>query len=1057
MIRRAVHLPVTPDGAVAECSSGIKMKLVKKIRLAFREGKSDKVYEVDLVELPGNEKARYLVNFRFGRRGSALREGTKTARGVTLAEAEALYRSVVVSKTNSGYREVSGDAPATTRSPPPRAGADSTASRQASRTAALLEALEDENDSKLRARLIWNLGQGDPLPDLVPITAKARRGSWVEDYAIAWTLGRWREGAAIATLEQLRRHDHAAVRELALEALLVTSSGSQAANLVHAEKDELPGPLRSALDACSEADIAAALTSLASQPSAALNRALVICYHQALFLPAAQRALLKFFAGCALGPGVFKGLRHVFKAAEMRVDYDMFACLAHRFDTTPAFFRSNYDWVHIPGQGSITPSKELTRDNSRLAYSQRTRAYLRRRAWRALRRLGNADSAHYVALAVAVLLQVSDADAVEPVTRQRSRWNFQTRRTEALPKKEFDAFAPLTLFNHILRGANPAYRLSSTGAAWVRIRPDENSRGEPFAHLWDRAPAAALDLLKRSRCEPVHDAALRMLAGQREFLDALSGGEIAQLLLSPYPQTARFALPLAQALFAHGAGDDHLMLALLQSTLPEAREFGTRVLEAQPNWTANQSLLIELLLVFDAPVPAIVDRALEREPPPAETQAQVVAGVIGQVLARNLAIDAPVAEALAQLLAKRLPQGVAALPLTLLDRLLSQPELGRQLLGARLLVAGNLEFSAIPGRLLQHIHGSAHEEVRAVAIALLSRQTTAQLLEQADSLAELLYQGSAVERREFLALFERLASGGGESEDRVLRALSPLLFRGEQDAGQNDDLVAFFARHQAGAARLFAKDMVWRLLQAQAVGAQRVGSSVLQLRAAGEFTVRQWARLGQHPDLAVRQFAMRAYEADEVAIKSNARDALRIFDTKWNDAREFAFGYFRERFGDADWNPEFIVGICDSNQPDVQAFGRELLQRFFHQEQGPHYLASLSEHPSVNVQLFVSNFLESHAAGQRERILALRGYFVTVLSLVNKARVCKDRVLEFLVREALRDPQVAAMVAEVFTRVSLTVVRQDRSQLISALIALQNAFPQLPVPIRALPVMSRGI
>src|SRR5262245_64824695 len=88
------------------------MKLVKKVRLAFREGKSDKVYEVDLVELPGNDEARYLVNFRYGRRGSALREGTKTTRPATLAEAEAVYQSVVVSKTNSGYWDESGPAPA---------------------------------------------------------------------------------------------------------------------------------------------------------------------------------------------------------------------------------------------------------------------------------------------------------------------------------------------------------------------------------------------------------------------------------------------------------------------------------------------------------------------------------------------------------------------------------------------------------------------------------------------------------------------------------------------------------------------------------------------------------------------------------------------------------------------------------------------------------------------------------------------------------------------------------------------------------------------------------
>jgi hypothetical protein len=136
----------------------------------------------------------------------------------------------------------------------------------------------------------------------------------------------------------------------------------------------------------------------------------------------------------------------------------------------------------------------------------------------------------------------------------------------------------------------------------------------------------------------------------------------------------------------------------------------------------------------------------------------------------------------------------------------------------------------------------------------------------------------------------------------------------------------------------------------------------------------------------------------------------------------------------------------------VQAFGRELLQRFFQQSQGPHYLATLSEHPSIHVQLFVTNFLEQHAGGQRDRILALRDYFVSVLSQVNRARTAKDRVLEFLLRESLKDDAVATMVAEVFTRISLTIVTRDRSDLIKAMIAMQAAFPQLPLPLRALPV-----
>ena len=75
------------------------MKNVRSARLWFKEGNSDKVYEVDLTDLetPGSD-ARFLVNFRYGRRGASLREGTKTNSPVDRAEADKIFDSLVVSR-----------------------------------------------------------------------------------------------------------------------------------------------------------------------------------------------------------------------------------------------------------------------------------------------------------------------------------------------------------------------------------------------------------------------------------------------------------------------------------------------------------------------------------------------------------------------------------------------------------------------------------------------------------------------------------------------------------------------------------------------------------------------------------------------------------------------------------------------------------------------------------------------------------------------------------------------------------------------------------------------
>ena len=66
------------------------MKLVQQKTLYFSEGKSDKVYEVDICE----NQDLFIVNFRYGRRGANLREGTKTVFPVAYEEALKIFNKL---------------------------------------------------------------------------------------------------------------------------------------------------------------------------------------------------------------------------------------------------------------------------------------------------------------------------------------------------------------------------------------------------------------------------------------------------------------------------------------------------------------------------------------------------------------------------------------------------------------------------------------------------------------------------------------------------------------------------------------------------------------------------------------------------------------------------------------------------------------------------------------------------------------------------------------------------------------------------------------------------
>jgi len=77
------------------------------ISLYFSQGSSDKEYHIELKA----EGDGYLVNFRYGRRGSTLKPGTKTASPVAYAQAKKIYDDLLAEKVGKGYSPGEDGAP----------------------------------------------------------------------------------------------------------------------------------------------------------------------------------------------------------------------------------------------------------------------------------------------------------------------------------------------------------------------------------------------------------------------------------------------------------------------------------------------------------------------------------------------------------------------------------------------------------------------------------------------------------------------------------------------------------------------------------------------------------------------------------------------------------------------------------------------------------------------------------------------------------------------------------------------------------------------------------
>ena len=114
----------------------------EQISLYYREGRSDKVYHVQI----DAAAAGFVVNFQFGRRGSTLQAGTKTPVPVPFGKAKTIYDRLVAEKKGKGYTE----------------GADGTpyqgseqAGRQSGLLPQLLNAIDEAQVTELIAAAGW--------------------------------------------------------------------------------------------------------------------------------------------------------------------------------------------------------------------------------------------------------------------------------------------------------------------------------------------------------------------------------------------------------------------------------------------------------------------------------------------------------------------------------------------------------------------------------------------------------------------------------------------------------------------------------------------------------------------------------------------------------------------------------------------------------------------------------------------------------------------------------------------------------------------------------------
>ncbi len=1055
------------------------MRLIRQTKLHFREGNSDKVYEVDLCEAGAGE---FLVNFRYGRRGQSLREGTKTAFPETREKAEQIFDRLVQSKLNKGYREgasagpVAGETETETetaaQATPGAPGLCGTPKQRARLSQYLSVAAKGgkvPGDWKL-SRVLWRAGEmGDPANVASLLEIKPKKS--LQAYSLAWALGKSGDKAAVPKLRELADFSDEKVRRIATEALLRSLPEEEAKALAGELRAKIPKALSEILESGGPDPSAlteALMTLLHGSPPP--HDYFYLLYTQARVYPVAREAVYAALRSLTFKAPWFRAVRHIFKAAEFRQDAEVFGLIARRFEKSSADFNNGWGYVYDPEiRKSQKVSEVCSKPDSKFGYSQSTRAYLRRRVCRTLKRYGELqDTASFVTLATGVLMAYDDEQDLKPITNANEYvWNSATRRLDTI-ERHLGFYAGYLPLNYLLYQNSDRYFFQSN-KRWVTKdgynpftagAPGETlpaKREEAFPSLWNQAPDAIRHLLAHSSCGAVHEFAVRVWQDNSAFGQEADTDFVLATLARPYRVTQELGLNLARERFDPSQPDRALLVALLGCELPAARELAVGWLkDCRQAFAGDADFIAQAILIPHDDVHAALRSWLgTARPEPA-----LLDLIVPRVVATLLSLTAGDAEGGAKL-ARNARETLLLLggdhlggvSLTVIQDLLRHPLDEVRLLGAQMVSLGPEPPNTLPDAIWELLLLNECLEVREVGMRLFARMEDAHLLERAEILASFCLSAREDVRQAARPIVERLAAySPGFGQDMVLQ-FYPLTLRQESIEGLQDDVYALLSGPLSEHLHAIPPESCFRMMESRYPAGQKLGFLILQRSIDVEsLSIKQWVRIAEQDHLEGRRFVWDYFTAHVERVRREAEDALRLVDSRWDDTRDFAFSFFREQFTDADWTPDLLVSLCDSTRAPVQAFGKEMITRFFQEADGQTYLLKLSQHPSSDLQTFATNYLARFAAGRADLIESLSLYFTTVLSQVNRARVAKERVLAFLREEALRDPATAAVVVPILERVSATIAMGDKAACLLTLRDIAAAWPELATPVKAVEI-----
>lgn len=515
------------------------------------------------------------------------------------------------------------------------------------------------------------------------------------------------------------------------------------------------------------------------------------------------------------------------------------------------------------------------------------------------------------------------------------------------------------------------------------------------------------------------------------------------LLHAEYDVTAQFVFDFIKSNIPKDEWSDELLLALLESSLEDAQKEVCKFINERSLEYIDNSTVLAAMITSNYPD---VRKSLKQLLATARVKDDVFVVLIGKLMPTLQDIakagNANLADII-QFCIKNLSGYFKLVEMSAIVSLIDSSSLELQAFGAAILASHQLNADQIPDELLNKLLESEDDNIRVLAVQLLSQFNDQDLLQRSELLVSLFVQKQESLRAEITPVITRLATSDSGFAVSICDQFLKILIRGR--AGDNvlnaisDILITDlkFITDQIDTAK------VLKLLKVNISAAQRVGEQQIQRFNENDFELGDIVSLANHRLVDVRTHALSMFKADQQRLKDDMMTAVKILDVQWDDIQKDVFDYFREVFNKDDFSVEALTLICDSVYEPTQRYGRELLMEHFQQEDGVDYLLNLSEHPSINMQLFVSSFLFNYAGDSVERFQELVPFCHRCLMQVNRGRTVKKRVIAFLKQQVIQSKEMAAAVLSLLELLSSSISVETKAACVDIIIEIKQQYPDV--------------